>query len=76
MKRLSRYLEDNNLINKNQYGFRNIVIALSAVKEYSYSNINKKIICTIFLDIRNAFNSIRPKYITILFNKYVTRKNR
>lgn len=57
------YLENNNILCSEQFGFRknrSTIDALKMVKEYIDTNItNKKIVCMISLDIKNAFGSIR-----------------
>lgn len=65
--RLTNYLESNNIINPNQYGFRkglNTVSALNKVSQEIMNNLYDNFItCLISLDISNAFNTVRVNSI-------------
>lgn len=60
--RLNLYLEDNNILNDKQYGFRNYVGTNDALLDYTsfiYNNLDSgKKVLTVFLDVKKAFDSV------------------
>ena len=62
---LTEYIENNNLLNENQYAYRNTSStehALVNVTEQIYKSIdNGKISLLVLLDLSNAFDSIVTK---------------
>ncbi|GBM34636.1 Putative protein in type-1 retrotransposable element R1DM, partial [Araneus ventricosus] len=74
--RLVDHLETNNLLNERQYGFREnlgTISALKAVNNFISTTKNEKqVICMISLDIKNAFNSIKWADLINLLQKYNT----
>lgn len=72
--RFIAYLEDNNILDKRQYGFRrgkSTINALEVVKKYIDSKVtNNEIVCMISLDIKNAFNSIRTNDLFEIMDNY------
>ncbi|GBM52535.1 RNA-directed DNA polymerase from mobile element jockey [Araneus ventricosus] len=76
--RLTYFLEENKILNNNQYGFRkynSTINALQGVTEFiGESKALNKVACLASLDIENAFNSVRWSNIKQLLGKYkVTR---
>ncbi|GBO24283.1 Putative protein in type-1 retrotransposable element R1DM [Araneus ventricosus] len=73
-QRLVYFLESNNLLDHRQYGFREGMGTLAALKtENKFIDCakNEKLItCMISLDIKNAFNSIRWEDIINLLKMY------
>ena len=68
--RFEKYLQENNIINKNQFGFITKSSTLSACSQllnFVETNIDKKpfVIC-LFIDIKKAYDSVNHN---ILFNK-------
>lgn len=59
-RRLCSFLETNNLLNENQFGFRknsDIIDALFKVKDIITNNMNNDFVtCLISFDMSNAFN--------------------
>ncbi|GBM15699.1 RNA-directed DNA polymerase from mobile element jockey [Araneus ventricosus] len=74
--RLVNHLETNNLLNERQYGFREnlgTITALKAVNNFILIAKNEKqVTCKISLDIKNAFNSIKWADLINLLKKYRT----
>ncbi|GBM70354.1 Putative protein in type-1 retrotransposable element R1DM [Araneus ventricosus] len=74
--RLVNHLETNNLLNERQYGFREnlgTITALKAVNNFILTAKNEKqVTCMISLDIKNAFNSIKWADLINLLKKYST----
>ena len=61
-KRLYTFLEDNNILYLNQYGFRknnSTVYALVQITELIKAG---KFGCGIFIDLRKAFRTVTTKY--------------
>lgn len=48
---------------------RNTIVALEVIKQYIEEN---KIVCFISLDIKNAFNSIKPNDVSKIMTTYKT----
>ncbi|GBN08430.1 Retrovirus-related Pol polyprotein from type-1 retrotransposable element R1 [Araneus ventricosus] len=73
-QRLVYFLESNNLLDHRQYGFREgigTLAALKAVNKFIDCAKNENLVtCLISLDIKNAFNSIRWKDIINLLKLY------
>lgn len=68
--RLALYLEINNLLSDRQYGFRqniSTVDALRRVWEYIVETKPREFTCILTLDIKRAFNSVRRIDILRLF---------
>ena len=67
-KRLTHYLETNNLLSKSQYGFRSkrstIDPILSIEHEIRAGLINKQVTIVVFFDLKSAFDSVN--HITLL----------
>ncbi|GIY79612.1 RNA-directed DNA polymerase from mobile element jockey [Caerostris darwini] len=61
-ERLSYHLEDNKLINENQYGFRknkSTILAINNIINFNNSAVlNNRISCLLSTDMSNAFNSV------------------
>ncbi|GBN46366.1 RNA-directed DNA polymerase from mobile element jockey, partial [Araneus ventricosus] len=72
--RLTYFLEENQILNNNQYGFRNYnstINALQGVTEFiGESKALNRVTCMVSLDIENAFNSMRWSNIKQLLEKY------
>lgn len=68
------YLENNNILKTEQYGFRknrSAINALKSVEDYIDVIIrNKQVVCMISLDIKNAFSNIRRNSILAIMDKY------
>lgn len=73
-KRLKYWLETNNLLSNEQYGFRNgrsTSHAIHSIMEFvDTQKLKGHITCLISLDVRNAFNSVRWKDIFELLDKF------
>ena len=66
-KRLIRYIENKNILFKNQFGFRSnhstIEAILSITDKIQHMIENKKYSCGIFLDLSKAFDTVDHKII-------------
>lgn len=74
---LVEFLEDNDLINSDQFGFRNrrstVAQLLLTVEEWTNALDNRKNVDSVFLDIRKAFDSVsHSKMVQILESKGVS----
>ncbi|GBM24429.1 hypothetical protein AVEN_76158-1 [Araneus ventricosus] len=72
--RLTYFLEENQILNNNEYGFRkynSTINALQGVTEFiGESKALNKVTCMVSVDIENAFNSVRWSNIKQLLEKY------
>ena len=61
-KRLSKYLQENNIISNNQFGFREGMGTTDAIAEVTsviYDNVDKRKKClAVFLDLAKAFDTV------------------
>ena len=66
-ERLSHFLEKNKILNRNQFGFRPNSSTENAVlkicDEISYAFNNKDTACTVFVDLRKAFDTINHQIL-------------
>ena len=78
-KFLVNYLENKNILNQRQFGFRNGLSTFDALKTFSediYSNLNKKhSVLSIYIDFTKAFDTVKHDILLQKLHYYGIRGN-
>lgn len=76
---LIKFLEDKNILSKNQYGFRKGISTTDCLHSFSEFIVdkldNKKKCLTIFLDLQKAFDTVCPRLLVDKLEKLGIRNN-